>query len=185
MKYLFVLCVAMSLSAIAEVPSDAVQFKLKRISDGDTVVTTEDTRIHFWGIDTPERDQSYGSDATEALTVMLNDQQLYFETKDVDRYGRTAGVLCTADGSDVNLEMVCDGNAWRYERYAKKASDCKQCQEDAQRNNRGLWANEDPVAPRDWKRIQLPRGLPLDYSPKPFANSIKSDCTSTEDIWNL
>jgi len=184
-KYLFVLCVGMSLSAIAEVPSDAVQFKLKRISDGDTVVTTEDTRIHFWGIDTPERDQSYGSDATEALTVMLNDQQLYFETKDVDRYGRTAGVLCTADGSDVNLEMVCDGNAWRYERYAKKASDYKQCQEDAQRNNRGLWANEDPVAPRDWRRIQLPQGLPLDYSPKPFANSIKSDCTSTEDIWNL
>jgi hypothetical protein len=40
----------MSLSAIAEVPSDAVQFKLKRISDGDTVVTTEDTRIRLWGI---------------------------------------------------------------------------------------------------------------------------------------
>jgi endonuclease YncB( thermonuclease family) len=117
--------------------------------------------------------------------VMLNDQQLYFETKDVDRYGRTTGVIYTADGSDVNLEMVCDGNAWRYERYAKKASDCKQCQEDAQRNNRGLWANEDPLVPRDWRRIQLPQGLPLDYSPKPFANSIKSDCTSTEDIWNL
>ena len=41
MKYLFVLCFAISLSAIAAVPSDAVQFKLKRISDGDTVVTTE------------------------------------------------------------------------------------------------------------------------------------------------
>ena len=50
MKYLFVLFVAMSLSAIAEVPSGAVQFKLKRISDGDTVVTTEDTRIRLWGI---------------------------------------------------------------------------------------------------------------------------------------
>jgi hypothetical protein len=29
--------------------------------------------------------------------VMLNDQQLYFKTKDVDRYGRTAGVIYTAD----------------------------------------------------------------------------------------
>jgi endonuclease YncB( thermonuclease family) len=72
---------------MAEVPDDAVQFKLKRILDGDAVVTTEDTRICLWGIDTPERDHSYGSGATEALTVMLNDQQLYFETKDVDRYG--------------------------------------------------------------------------------------------------
>ena len=84
MKYIFLLCFAISASAVAEVPSDAVQFKLKRISDGDTVVTTEDTRIRLWGIDTPERNQRYGSDATAALTQMLNNQQLYLETKDVD-----------------------------------------------------------------------------------------------------
>ena len=92
-KYLFLLCFAISLSAIAAVPSDAVQFKLKRISEGDTVVTTEDTRIRLWGIDTPERDQQHGTDATEALTEMLHNQQLYLETKDVDRYGRTVGVI--------------------------------------------------------------------------------------------
>ena len=28
----------------------------------------------------------------------------------------------------------------------------KQCQEDAQKNKRGLWAEEDPVAPWDWRR---------------------------------
>jgi endonuclease YncB( thermonuclease family) len=88
MKYLLVLCCAISISTVAEVPSDAVQFKLKRISDGD----------------------------------------------------------------EVNLEMVCDGHAWWYERYAKKASDYKQCQEDAQKNKRGLWAEDDPVAPWDWRR---------------------------------
>ena len=152
MKYLFLLCFAISASAVAEVPSDPVQFKLKRISDGDTVVTTEDTRIRLWGIDTPERDQSYGSDATEALTEMLNNQQLYLETKDVDRYGRTVGVIYTDDGVEVNLEMVCDGNAWWYERYAKRATDYEQCQEDAQKNKRGLWAEEDPIAPWDWRR---------------------------------
>ena len=152
MKYLFVLCFAISLSAIAEVPSDVVQFKLKRISDGDTVVTTEDTRIRLWGIDTPERNQRYGPDATSALTEMLNNQKLYLETKDVDRYGRTVGVIYTADGDEINLEMVCDGHAWWYERYAKKATDYKQCQEDAQKNKRGLWAEQDPLAPWDWRR---------------------------------
>jgi hypothetical protein len=49
----------------------------------------------------------------------------------------------------------------------------------------GLWALGNPMVPRGWRRIQLPPGLPLDYSPKLFANSIKSDCTSTEDMWNL
>jgi len=152
MKYLLVLCCAISISTVAEVPSDAVQFKLKRISDGDTVVTTEDTRIRLWGIDTPERDQRHGSDATAALTEMLNNQQLYLETKDIDRYGRTVGVIYTADGDEINLEMVCDGRAWWYERYAKRATDYEQCQEDAQENKRGLWAEEDPVAPWDWRR---------------------------------
>ena len=123
MKYLLVFCGAISISTVAEVPSDAVQFKLKRISDGDTVVTTEDTRIRLWGIDTPERDQRYGSDATEALTEMLNNQQLYLETKDVDRYGRTVGVIYNANGDEVTIEMVCDGPAWWYERYVKRGSD--------------------------------------------------------------
>ena len=149
MKYIFLLCFAISASAVAEVPSDVVQFKLKRISDGDTVVTTEDIRIRLCGIDTPERDQRYGSDATEALTVMVNNQQLYLETKDVDRYGRTVGVIYTADGDEINLEMVCDGNAWWYERYAKRATDYEQCQEDAQKKKRGLWVDEEPLAPWD------------------------------------
>ena len=146
------LSILLSLSTAAEVPSDAIQFKLKRISDGDTVVTTEDIRIRLWGIDTPERDQRYGSDATEALTGMLHDQQLYLETKDVDRYGRAVGVIYIANGDEINLEMVCDGHAWWYERYAKRATDYEQCQSDARKNKRGLWAEEDPVAPWDWRR---------------------------------
>ena len=83
---------------------------------------------------------------------MLNNQKLYLETKDVDRYGRTVGVIYTADGDEINLELVCDGHAWWYERYAKRATDYKQCQEAAQKNKRGLWAEEDPVAPWDWRR---------------------------------
>ena len=152
MKRSILIAITLSLSVSAEVPSGAVQFSLKRISDGDTIVTTGDTRIRLWGIDTPERNQLYGSDATDALTEMLNNQQLYLETKDVDRYGRTVGVIYTADGDEINLEMVCDGHAWWYERYAKKATDYKQCQKEAKKNKRGLWAEEDPVAPWDWRR---------------------------------
>lgn len=152
MKKLLLVCCLFFSPAFAEVPSDVVQFKLKRISDGDTVVTTEDTRIRLWGIDTPERDQRYGSNATAALTEMLNNQQLYLETKDVDRYGRTVGVIYTADGDEINRELVCGGHAWWYERYAKRATDYEQCQEAAQKNKRGLWAEEDPIAPWDWRR---------------------------------
>ena len=83
---------------------------------------------------------------------MLNSQLLYLETKDVDRYGRTVGVIYTANGDEVNLEIVCDGPAWWYERYVKRASDYKQCQQPAQKSKRGLSADESPAAPWDWRR---------------------------------
>ena len=134
---------------------DATPIKLKYVSDGDTIVTSNDIRIRLWGIDTPERDQQYGSHATAALTEKLYEQQLYLETKGKDRYGRIVGIIHTADGDEINLDMVCDGHAWWYERYAKRALAYKQCQEDAQRNKRGLWAEGYPVAPWDWRRLKL------------------------------
>ena len=152
MKYILLLCFLISSGAVAELPSDATPFKLKRVTDGDTVVTSEDIRIRLWGIDTPERDQPYGGKATTALKRMLRWEKLYLETKNVDRYGRTVGVIYTADGEEINLEMVCDGHAWWYEYYAPDRPQFKQCQEDAQKNKRGLWAEEDPVAPWDWRR---------------------------------
>ena len=152
MKRSLLVTIILSFSASAEVPSGAVQFSLKRISDGDTIVTTGDTRIRLWGIDTPERDQPYGSDATQALTEMLRDRQLYLETKDIDRYGRTVGVIYTANGSEINLELVCKGHAWWYQRYAQDAPDYEKCHEAVKDRRLGLWADEEPVAPWDWRR---------------------------------
>ena len=141
-----------SSASLADLSSGNTPFKLKRTSDGDTIVALDDTRIRLWGIDTPERDQPYGNKAKKALESMLRRETLYLEIKNVDRYGRTVGVIFTADGDDVNLEMVCNGYAWWYERYAKEATDYKQCQKDAQKNKRGLWAQDDPIAPWNWRR---------------------------------
>ena len=71
---------------------------------------------------------------------MLHTRQLYLEATDVDRFGRTMGVIYTANGDEVSIEIVYNGNAWWYECYAEKAIDYKHCQESAQRNKCGLWA---------------------------------------------
>ena len=71
---------------------------------------------------------------------MLHTRQLYLEATDVDRFGRTMGVIYTANGDEVSIEIVYNGNAWWYERYAEKAIDYKHCQESTQRNKCGLRA---------------------------------------------
>lgn len=152
LNLLTIVLVFFSQSVLAGLPIDAVKFSAERIVDGDTIVTADGTRVRLWGIDTPERDQTYGPDSTRALEQMLSQQDLYIEVKDVDRYGRTIGVIYATNGRDLNLEMVCGGHAWWYQKYAPLASEYENCQDTAEKEKRGLWADENPITPWDWRR---------------------------------
>ena len=72
----------------------------------------EKARVSLHGIDTSERDQPYGKEATRALDALI-DTKVFVEEQDTDRYGRLVGVLYTPEGLNVNLAMVCGGHAWR------------------------------------------------------------------------
>ena len=65
--------------------------------------------------------------------------------------GLLTAVIYTPEGLNVNLEMVCRGAAWRYERCARGDTELGECQESARETNLGLW-DGDPVAPWEWRR---------------------------------
>ena len=96
----------------AGVPDEAKWARVDSVVDGDTVYTKDGTKIRLHGIDTPERDQPYGKQATRALDGLI-ETKVYVLEKDPDRYGRLVGVLYTPEGLNVNLAMVCGGHAWR------------------------------------------------------------------------
>jgi len=75
------------------------------------------------------------------------------EAIDTDRYGRTVGIV-TADGLNVNQEIVRNGYAWVYTRYCKKpvCGEWKGLETAARANKAGLWAHPDPVPPWDFRR---------------------------------
>ena len=111
----------------------------------------DSTRVRLHGIDTPERDQPYGSEATAALKYMV-ETSVYILEIDTDRYGRLVGTLYTSEGVNVNLEMVCNGSAWWYSRYAKNNRAMASCQDEAKEAGLGLWADDDPMPPWKWRR---------------------------------
>ena len=93
-----ILWAALSHIAVADerpsgIPDDAKYVKVDRITDGDTIVLMDSTRVRLHGIDTPERDQPYGSEATAALESMV-ELSVYILEIDTDRYARTLGQLC-------------------------------------------------------------------------------------------
>ena len=132
------------------VPARAELKTIAKVIDGDTVKLSDGTRVRLHGIDAPERNQPYGKKATRELDRLVG-RSVYVETTDIDRYGRTVAVLWTSSGVNVNLEMVCRGAAWWYEKYARRDSKLRECQESARESNLGLW-DGDPVEPWEWRR---------------------------------
>ena len=133
------------------VPDEARWVKVDRITDGDTIVLMDRTRVRLHGIDAPERDQPYGKQATRNLDKLIG-RTVFVVERDTDRYGRLVAILYTPEGVNVNLEMVCNGSAWWHSRYAKNNRAMADCQDEAKEAGLGLWAGDDPVASWEWRR---------------------------------
>ncbi|MDZ7751475.1 MAG: thermonuclease family protein [Gammaproteobacteria bacterium] len=110
-------------------------------------------KISLADIDTPERDQPYGREATKLLARLAYDRILCATTITVDRYGRTVAHLY--DGEDwINLELVADGAAWVYRKYAKAPyrQPLLKAEASAREAGRGLWEASNPLPQWEWCR---------------------------------
>jgi endonuclease YncB( thermonuclease family) len=124
-----------------------------RVIDGDTI----DVRLN--GIDTPERGQRWGKEATAALSRLVMGKRVELEPFQQDRYDRLiANVLL--NGLIVNAELVKQGHAWAYRRYLRRenASLCT-LEASARTLRRGLWAlpAQERAAPWEWRTRKLTR----------------------------
>ena len=128
-----------------------------KVIDGDSIKVLVDgiaREIRLYGIDTPEYKQPYSNKAKQFTKRIVDRQLVTVIKKDVDRYGRIVGVVIS-HGRIVNKELVREGLAWFYPRYCLEQPLCnemKQLEEMARTAQRGLWKDNDPVAPWDWKR---------------------------------
>ena len=83
--------------------------KVIKVVDGDTIdVLTDDkekVRIRFSGIDTPERGQPYGNNATRLLKKLIAGKTVRVVPQGGDRYKRTVGAIYH-QGRLINLALV-------------------------------------------------------------------------------
>lgn len=139
-----------------------------RISDGDTFAMLVDTpsgkrevKVRLDGVDAPEAHQEFGARAKEFTASHLFDIDHGKTVKvlfcDMDRYGRIVGQVHLPDGKILNREIVAAGYAWWFQKYAPKASELRDLQEQAKAAKKGLWADPNPVAPWDWRATEKDR----------------------------
>ena len=133
--------------------------RVVKVVDGDSLVIEyagERINLRLWGIDAPEARQDYGRQARSVLAAMVKGRQIEARGKDVDEYYRLVA-LVWVDGQSVNEEMVRRGAAWVYDHYCHEevCDDWRRLQNDARRERRGLWSNEEVVPP--WRHRRAAR----------------------------
>ena len=129
--------------------------RVVKVTDGDTVHVLDGQqtiKVRLLCIDSPERGQPYGNAAREHLAGMVAGKQVHVTSSGTDRYGRTLGKLYFDDSdTSANWRMVRDGYAWDYLRYSC-GIDYANAERAAHDEGLGLWQEDDPVPPWEWRR---------------------------------
>lgn len=129
------------------------------VSDGDTVTVLssgEQTKVRLAEIDAPEKAQAFGTRSKQSLSDMCFRKDAKIETSGKDRYGRFIGrIYCftpgVKTGIDANAEQIRRGMAWVFDRYVTDR-DLYRIQDDARAARRGLWADQSPTPPWEWRK---------------------------------
>jgi endonuclease YncB( thermonuclease family) len=149
-RLLLPLLLLFTLSAQAE----TLEGKVVKIADGDTLTlltsSSQQVKVRLAGIDTPERKQPFGNRAKQALAKLALQKQAVVEVETKDRYGRTVGIVFV-DGQNVNAELVKQGIAWVYRKYAKDKA-LYDLEAQAKEKKLGLWLEDNPIPPWEWRR---------------------------------
>lgn len=124
------------------------------VTDGDTLkVRCPDQPqlvVRLAEIDAPEKRQPFGQRAKQALSDLCYRQQAEIRPTARDRYGRTVARVSCA-GTDASAAQARAGFAWAYTRYLTDPQ-IAGMERMAQRERAGLWADERPVPPWEWRR---------------------------------
>lgn len=170
--------------------ADAETFtaKCKHVFDGDSFKAvksgeTEETEVRLYGIDAPEKGQDYAKQAREKLIKLIRNKEVRVEVQDTDSYGRQVGKVYVGK-TYVNLEMVKAGLAWHYELYAQDAKDLKKAQAKARKDKKGLWKDDAPINPKDWRRDHKTDKADKQDEPTPAVaqeGSFTGTCTKVKD----
>ena len=146
--------------AVTTLQAATLSGRVVAIADGDTITILDNTntqyKIRLAGIDAPEKKQPFGNVSKKSLSDMVYGKQVSVDYSKQDRYGRTVGKVII-DGVDANLEQVKRGLAWFYKKYQNEQPfedrlDYLHAQEAAEQSKVGLWKEQAPIAPWDFRK---------------------------------
>jgi micrococcal nuclease len=128
--------------------------KVVGVADGDTISVMHDgkaEKIRLYGVDAPEHDQDFGTQARKFASDMVFGQVVDVHVVTHDRYGRTVAWV-SVNGKSLNKELVKAGLAWWYRWYAWRDRELQMLQIQARKQKIGIWSVPHPIPPWKFRR---------------------------------
>ncbi len=111
------------------------------------------TNFRLFGIDAPEPGQELENEAMTFLQSTIKEKILHVEIIDQDRSGnRIVNLYAGGNPVSLNEQLVRQGLAWHFYRFAPEADHLAAAQEAARSEGVGVWSLEDPVEPWVYRR---------------------------------
>lgn len=130
--------------------------KIERVIDGDTYEAESGQRFRLVGVDTPEHkgsnvsnEQPFAKEATAYLKDLIEGKTVKVTYKGIDIYGRKL-VTITIGKKNLSDLIVRNGYGWNTGKFVS-------AQKVAKNKKRGLWIQNEPISPMDWKVIYSTR----------------------------
>ena len=140
-----------------------IDYQVRRVIDGDTLVLEPGLRLRYAGVDCPEtahfdysRPQELSREATEANRRLVEGRRvrLRFGPRKLDKYGRLLACVQVRDPEtgrwqDVGEELMRLGLAKRVYKAGRPPNEAAliRAEEEAKGARRGLWARERGSGP--------------------------------------
>ncbi len=141
----------------------SLEGKVIEVFDGDTILVLidgQEVKVRLYCIDAPELLQPYGRTAKDFLSRLLLEKNVKVKERGTDQYGRVLGEVFLDGEISVNEELVKSGMAWVYRKYCKIPSYFT-LEKTARENRVGLWEDESPIPPWEYRKKERERGIEL------------------------
>ena len=180
-RYALALAIVTSCFLSTDVQAASLFGKVIEVNSGDVLTIfnlNRPVRVKLLGVDAPEMNQAFGDVAKKHLAHLVLDKSVLVEYSGIAADSSLQGRVLL-NNSDIGAQMIRDGAAWfdtnNTNRLSTTDRDVYQQSEQAARNERrGLWQEENPIAPWEFVKAAI-----LQRTPVANPTSSKSEAQAT------
>lgn len=163
---LVVLCAFLCTPAAA-VRAASLFGKVVEVNSGDVITIynlNRPVRVRLMGVDAPEMNQAFGDVAKKHLADLIFEKSVLVEYAGIGPDSSLTGRVLLND-ADIGAQMIRDGVAWFDASNGNRLSPTnrevyQQSEQAARSEKRGLWQEENPVAPWEFVKAEKVRRTP-------------------------